>query len=217
MDHLHGIKHTKGNKNLPPSKERGFSLEPGWKAEPVNLLSNITFLLAAVVAAQFAESRIDEVLVYQVLCIAIFSSLSHLYVTRFTAIIDEIAICLFVVTYMQVFLFYMLGLDLWTGLALDLLFLLIGWVCIVKYRNAFNGAIDFVPVLLALWAGGFWVGYAHDSWTMLVNAFLATIAVVARIADFDVDIPVGTHFLWHIFTGWLLLNLLLTKFLIFPG
>lgn len=217
VEHIHAIKHNKGHKNLPPSRERGFNLDPGWDAEPVNLLSNITFLLAAVVAAQFSESRMDQVLIYQVLCIAIFSSIAHLFVTRFTAIIDEISICVFVLTYMQVFLFHMMALDLWIGLAFDIVFIAIAYLCLFTYRDAFNGAVDFIPVLLALWIGGFWIGYEHDSWTIIVSAFLATVGIVARIADFEVSIPVGTHFLWHIFTGWLILNLLLTKFLIFPG
>lgn len=214
---VHPSNKGKGNKNLPPSKERGFNLDPGWEAEPVNLLSNITFLLAAIIGMQFAESTIDNLLVYQVMSIAIFSSIAHVYVSRLTAIIDEVAIVVFVLTYIQVLLIYMLKLNWWWVGGLNTAFLIVGYLCIIKYRNLFNGAVDFVPVLIALWSAGFYIGFIYDEWTMIVSAVLGTVAVIARMADFEVSIPVGTHFLWHIFSGWLILNLLLTKFLIFPG
>lgn len=199
------------------NRERGDSKLPGWHAEPVNLMSNITFFLAAMVASQFAQSNLDMLLVYLAAAVGIFSALAHLQPTRVTCLLDEIVICVFVVAYFFIFIFNMIDIPIGYAVSITVAFFAIAWLCLVTFRHRFEGIVDFIPVLLCLWIGGIYVGVNDGVWQMIMSAILATLAVMTRAADRYIRIQVGTHFLWHIFAGWLMLNLILTKIISFPG
>lgn len=196
----------------PANKERGSSKQIGVVAEPVNLMSNIIFAIVGIIALQYCQDKIDYWLSLHVILIGIFSFVSHLHYNKTTMVFDNVVIATFVIFYVGMFLFYMIDIPIGWATTLFGIWLMFGYFCNFSYaRNWMNTAFDFMPVLAAVWGAAIYTVVTIGSVNFFVSAILATLALVARTADFNTPLKCGTHFIWHILTGSLLMNLLLTK------
>jgi hypothetical protein len=194
----------------------------GLWAEPVNLLTNAAFLLAALLAARhlLAAPRLGVrttwdlwLLVLLLAAIGIGSGLWHSFATRWAVLADVIPITLFINLYLLSFGWRALALrplslaGLWLGYQA----LSVGLVAATG-PALLNGSIGYLPALVFL--VGFW-GALHRradplAPTLLAASALFTVSLTLRTLDAALceALPPGLHFGWHLLNA-LLLYLLL--------
>lgn len=205
--------------------ERG--LDPTPLAEPLNAASNAMFFVAAAagLAAWFGKPKAQRgafelMLIGLVVCIGIGSTLFHTLATRWAAAADSIPIAVFMLCYVVFTLRRFFALSrLWSAAGL------LGFVAMLAAAGAmrcgsqpcFNGSIAYVPALVALAAaGGVLALQRHPAASaMLTAAALFMCALSARTLDraacpwtVIAGHTAGTHALWHLLNGVLLLILL---------
>lgn len=192
----------------------------GWWAEPLNGLSNLGFVFAAVLAARaLAGARLSRVadlwaLVFVLAAIGIGSALWHFAPTGHTVLMDLIPIAIFINLYLIIALRRLLALPwLAVGGAWAMYFVAGLAARLTLPKELFNGSVLYAPTLLALAALSF-AAYRRDP--ALGNQFGSALAVwmfslLLRSVDLAVCavFPVGTHFLWHLLNSWVLWRLLL--------
>lgn len=194
----------------------------GLLAEPINLVTNAAFIIAAVLAARrlAAEPGLRlrnswdlGLLVLMLAAIGIGSALWHSFATGWAVLADVIPITLFINLYLLSFGWRVLRLRVLAlaGLWLGYLVLSVGLVALTG-PELLNGSIGYVPALAFL-VGFWWVlrRRADPLAPMLLTACLLFVgSLTFRTLDIAVcgTLPIGLHFLWHLLNA-LLLYLLL--------
>ena len=171
---------------------------PGLWGEPLNSLSNLAFLLAAVLMWRLAAgNRTGRLLAALIGLVFVASTVFHLVATRWAAVGDSVAILAFVLVYVVLFARMFLPWRFAWLAAPAFLALTVGTALLGGglYLAAVIGLFA-IAALLAFLRDGFWVHYA------LAGAVFA-LSLSLRSIDLDVcgDLPVGTHFLWHLLNG----------------
>jgi hypothetical protein len=173
-------------------------LGPGLWGEPLNSLSNLAFLVAAVLVWRLAAGdRLGRVLAGLIGLIFVASSVFHLVATRWAAVADSVSILVFALVYAVLFarVFYRWRFA-WLAapafLALTVATALLGGGL---YLSALIGLGIFVA-LLAFERDAYWTHFA-------VAGAVFALSLSLRTLDRDVCayVPVGTHFLWHLLNG----------------
>lgn len=187
-------------------------------AEPVNAVSNIAFLIAALLAfLRWQKTGASDMgvlaLIVVVTLVGLGSFAFHTLATRGAMLLDVAPIGLFIYGYLGLSLCRYLRLPLMSVLAIVIVFIALtqGLIAVVP-RETLNGAVGYLPALAALFvvaalgpAGGVRRG-------LLLAAVIFIASLAARIVDLDVcpAFPVGTHFLWHLLNAAVLYVLLHT-------
>lgn len=200
-------------------------LGPGLLAEPLNAVTNLSFILAAWLAlrAARARGRLDapmRLLIGLTFAVGIGSFLFHTFAQRWAGLMDVVPILLFIVTYLCLATWRYFGARLAEGLTLALAFVFfasgVRSAAVAALPPAFDGATGYLPALLALLAFGALLlarRQAVGAWLLgagiVFSASLTFRALDARLCD---AYPMGTHFLWHILNG-VVLGLLLFAYL----
>lgn len=205
--------------------ERGS--DPSFWAEPLNAVSNVAFIITAVLAFHHLATRRDInrgidiwVLAWIVLAIGIGSFLFHTFAETWAELADVIPITIFILTFLIVSLRTLAGAPWWIAGGLVVLFLGVSQL-VAGLRcddgACLNGSVAYLPAFLAL--AGFapylsLKGHPASRWLwagLLVFALSLTFRTI--------DLPycpslvaggrtLGTHFFWHILNGTLLYLLL---------
>lgn len=182
---------------------------PGLFDEPLNAISNLVFLLAAWAAwrlsvRQRAPSAGSWVLIGLSLCVGVGSALWHTFATSWALVLDVVPIMLF-----QLAFLWLYGRQIAKLHAAPLITSLIAYVVIGlwmrEYREWLNGGMMYVPSFVVAWSVGvhyYLVGRRERS-ILLANAAVFCVALTCRSIDLVVcrQLPIGTHFLWHVLTG----------------
>lgn len=196
--------------------------EAGLWAEPVNLITNAAFVVAALLAGRQLlnepdagiRSRWDLLLLILLLAaIGVGSALWHSFATGWAVLADVIPITLFINLYLLSFGWRVLGLrplplaGLWLGYQ----GLSIGLVALAG-PGLLNGSIGYLPALMFL-LGFWWVlrRRAHPLATVLLAAsllFMVSLSFRTLDAVLCEAMPIGLHFLWHLLNALLLYRLL---------
>lgn len=183
-------------------------LDPGLLAEPLNAASNLSFFLAAWFLFRHVHHREWDfrVLVALLAAIGAGSLAFHTVGTAGMALVDQLAIAVFIWFYLQRLLvrYGRLG----NGVAT---------VAIVAYAvgsrlvekafpdGAFNGSAGYLPALATLLALTAWVGVDRpDARRPFIAASLVfLVSLTLRTIDQAVcpSFPYGTHFAWHLLNG----------------
>ena len=205
------------------------ALDPSFWAEPLNALTNIAFLLAALAGAllwlrQPREGRriFDAVLIFIVAVIGTGSFLFHTYATRWAVLADVIPITIFMLAYLvyacRKFLSWgwlatavSLGVFIFAMTQLEYAIRCNGGPCL-------NGSLGYVPALVVLLLfGAMLQAGSHPAGKHIVSAGLIfAVSLAFRTVDREIceltDLfgmgPVGTHFIWHMLNAVLLYLLL---------
>jgi hypothetical protein len=202
--------------------------DPALWAEPLNAISNLAFLFAAVLAARdywrmerhLCVRTLDIVLLIVILAaIGVGSGLWHLYATKETMLADVIPITLFINLYLLSFLRRIMRLA-WEWVAgLWLCFFMVTYLAQSALpADLLNGSVMYGPAFLTLVLLGGWARRVRLPERALLGSAVAvfTLSITFRTIDKAVcdTVPYGTHFLWHLLNAvvlYLLLRLLIIR------
>jgi hypothetical protein len=199
-------------------------LGPEFWAEPVNAVTNLAFIVAAVVGWRaFRRRGGDDLavawLVVVVTAVGIGSFLFHTVATVWAALADVLPITLFILSYLALVLRRGFALRWWAALALTVVFLPVSTAVEAGVGalagDALGGSEGYLPALAALVVCGAWLAArAHAlGRPLLVAAGLFALSLTFRTLDMPLCpvFPLGTHFLWHLLNGlllgWLIVSL----------
>lgn len=217
--------------------ERG--LNPDFWAEPLNAMSNMAFLLAAVFAyadlraSGFKQGRgIILGLIVLLMTVGVGSFLFHTYATVWSRLADIAPIAVFVAIYMVLALNWFLNVPVWAASLVSAVTVAVT-VAMFLFGAALNGSLAYGPALLALVIVGLTLrARKHDAAGYVLPAFLVFAgSLTLRTMDGWPDdgplgcmvrqmgeqqVAIGTHPLWHILNA-VMLYLLLRALIENPG
>lgn len=192
-------------------------LGPGYWAEPVNALSNAAFILAGLAALRIWHRRGGDDLPVLILTVIIFlvgigSFLFHTHANYWSLLADVLPITLFIYVYFFFAMRRMIGMG-----AARAILALVGFILFsLGFRQLFppgllHGSAGYLPALLALLAVAAVLRLRGQALaqSLLAAAGLFAVSLTFRTIDPVVchELPVGTHFLWHVLNAILLLVL----------
>ena len=182
---------------------------PGLLAEPLNAITNASFLIAAW-AAWFLVRRSGrlpadiQILLWLSAATGIGSGLWHTYATAWALILDIIPILLFLVGFFWLYMRGEAGMPTPFVVATIVVFLL-ATVLAQRFAGVLHGALYYTPGLILLLALGVLHARrrADERYVLLAAAGVYALALVFRTLDQEVcpAFPIGTHFLWHSLIG----------------
>lgn len=198
-------------------------VDPSFWAEPLNAVSNLAFIVAALVCWRVAGARRKDRMVVALaailFAIGVGSFLWHTVAERWAGAADTIPILVFILVYLFAATRRFFGAPLWAALAAPAVFVgfsaafAAGWNAVLPSANGSEG---YFPVFIVLAGYGFVLGArGHPAARgLLTAAALFAVSLAFRSIDDAVcgAVPIGTHFLWHTLNG-LLLGVVLTAFI----
>jgi hypothetical protein len=198
-------------------------IDAGFWAEPLNALSNGSFLLAAACALRLwrREATNDGAALWLILVatvVGIGSFLFHTLANRWSLLADVLPIAVFIYSYFLLAMRRYLGFGLFAAVAATGLFLAFSLVFDRVWSSVLpgvtlNGSVGYIPALLALFGiGALCVasGRTRAGSSLLTAGGLLTLSLVFRSLDRAAcaTVPLGTHFVWHLLNGWVLFILM---------
>lgn len=192
-------------------------LGPGLWAEPLNALTNLAFLVAALIAARGMRGHappLGPALAAILAAIGMGSGLFHTYANGLTALLDVLAIAAFVFVYVFAVNRHVLG---WSrGMTWASMLALPPYLALATTGFALLPAFE---VSSAYWSvAALIAGYGLILWQrlpafargLLLGAAILAVSITARSVDLGLcpTLPVGTHFVWHVLNavmlGWMI-------------
>ncbi len=205
--------------------------------EPFNALSNLAFILAALLAYRTLRKRShsdrwEQAVILMAGLIGIGSFLFHTFATRWAELADIIPIWSFVAAYIVLVIYRFTGESVprtaWfsiiaSGVTL-LIISVIGDSVSVTYPRptmTLNGSVQYAPALLALVVfSGIAHWHQHPARHYLsIAAVMFLVALAFRTIDLMTCVTtdrIGTHFLWHLFNALMIYVLLQAMVLKMP-
>ncbi|MDT7804463.1 MAG: hypothetical protein QOI78_7896 [Actinomycetota bacterium] len=171
---------------------------PGLWGEPLDSLSNLAFLVAAVLVWRLAAGdRAGRVLAGLIGLVFAASTAFHLLATRWAGVADSVSILVFVLVYVVLFARVFYGWRLsWLAAPAFL---------VLTAVTALLGGGLYLSVLVAFGVIVALLVFSRDAdWTRFaVAGAIFALSLSLRTLDRDVCdyVPVGTHFLWHLLNG----------------
>lgn len=177
-------------------------------AEPVNAISNLAFIAAALCLlplARHLERRFYlRLLTLLVFVIGIGSGLFHTFATRWAMLSDVIPILLFQLTFLCAYSDRVVRLAWYWVAAVLIAFLAVGQV-ISSMELSLNGSDTYLAPLLFLSGLGVYhlTIVKSGRFLLLIAAFVFLISLTLRTIDSSIceQFPLGTHFFWHLFNA----------------
>ncbi len=182
---------------------------PGLLAEPLNAITNVSFLLAAWAAWVLARrtsvlSPGVQALIALAASVGLGSILWHTLATSWALILDIVPILLFIVWYIWLYTRDVLESRGWVAIGAIVVFLVATFIA-AQYTHVLHGALVYTPGLLVTLVLG--VVHARERgvarFTLVAAAGVYGAALFFRTIDQEVCpvLPIGTHFLWHTLIG----------------
>jgi len=180
-------------------------LDIGIWAEPINAVTNIAFILAAIImwlrCKNLVEGKILSFLLFSIGC---GSFLFHTYAQAWAALLDVTAILIFILTY--IFLANR------RFLAWSKMVSLIGVILFFPYQlllasilsniQFFGSSVQYIPVaiLIFIYSGLLRKSEPNLSRGLFIGAAILCLSIISRTVDEPLCsiLSVGTHFVWHI-------------------
>ncbi len=186
-------------------------VQPGLWDEPINAISNLVFFIAAWSSWRLAHSLNVQflsvkLLIYLMIAIGIGSSLFHTYATGWALLMDVVPITMFQIFYLWVYTRRVMKLK--SIISIILIVVLVISSLATLPLKVLNGSLSYAPALIYLLGLGIYHFQAkkQSKNLLLAGAGIFLIALFFRTIDqyICVIFPIGTHFLWHIFNGFML-------------
>jgi drug/metabolite transporter (DMT)-like permease len=181
-------------------------LAPGLWGEPLNTVSNLAFLVAALATWRLAGSsgqpRVVRTLAVLLGLIFIASTAFHALATRWSGAADTGFILVFVLFYVACFLHTFLGTPWRRSWLAAPAFLAFTVVVVVAFGWTGFSGLSYLPPLIGLFGfAALLAARRHPQWSRFaVAGGLFGVSLSLRSADHAVcgSFPSGTHFLWHL-------------------
>ncbi len=184
-------------------------------SEPVNAVTNLAFLLAAVIMWR----RTAGVVPARVLCVILFaigigSALFHTTATLWASLADTAPIGIFILVYLFLVNRDVLRLPLWGAVLGTLMFIPYAALILpVLDQIPFIQISNFywtVPILLAVYGFGLRRTQPETARGFFVGAALLTVSICLRSLDEILcpGWPIGTHFAWHLLNAVMLAHMI---------
>ena len=182
---------------------------PGLWGEPLNAISNLAFLVAALVMVRRlggwgrGADRGLMALIVLMAAIGVGSGLFHTYANSAAQWADVLPILLFQLVFLGLYLRRHLGITLGSAVPLLAGFLAL---CLVArgWPQLLNGSLAYAPAWAALVLLGLHQGRRGPGAGLLLwAAGLFLLSLTFRSLDLALcaSLPHGTHFLWHLLNG----------------
>ncbi|MBT8458015.1 MAG: ceramidase [Alphaproteobacteria bacterium] len=183
-------------------------VDPSYWSEPVNAVTNATFLIAAFVMWRRSGGQgLAGVLCVILAAIGIGSYLFHTHAQAWAALMDVVPIAVFILVYIFAANRGFWGLGLWPALGATALF-----IPYAAVTGPIFAALPFfeissfywpVPLLIALYAVALRNRVPDVARGLAIGAGILVVSLAFRSTDELVcdAVPVGTHFMWHILNG----------------
>ena len=179
-------------------------------SEPVNAVTNLSFILAAIF--MYYRVRDRDMPLAVVLCaitfaIGVGSYLFHTHATVWAVILDVLPIGLYILVYLYGVNTAFCGVPKWRAAGFTALYIPYALVLTPLLEGLpFFGISNFywtVPILIFAYAAFLRKSYPDTSFNMSAGAALLCLSISLRSIDetFCAGFPLGTHFLWHILNG----------------
>ncbi len=182
-------------------------------SEPINALTNLAFIAAAIFAWRLAKQRgaADGAILLLVIlaaAVGVGSFLFHTFAERWAGIADTTPIMAFVLAYALIAIRRFFGAS-WLRtiliVAAGVLVLRLALPPILAMLPRWNGSLGYAPALVAMAALALALrATGRSAWKpVLAAAGVLVASLFFRTIDGQVcaDFPLGTHFLWHILNG----------------
>ncbi|MCW5693142.1 MAG: ceramidase domain-containing protein [Pseudolabrys sp.] len=184
-------------------------LDPSFWAEPLNALTNLSFVIAAAIAfAQWKRAGGRDwpalVLIAVTLAIGIGSFIFHTVATRGAALFDTVPIAVFIYGYLLLALRRFLGLSTLVALATLAAFVVLSALeARLVPAGTLNGSHAYLPAWAALLIVGWLTPDKRPRRLLLAAALVLALSLAFRSIDQAVcaTLAIGTHFLWHTLNG----------------
>ncbi|ETX13892.1 membrane protein [Roseivivax halodurans JCM 10272] len=184
---------------------------PGLWAEPVNAVTNLAFILAALLVWRRTGGLPKaRALAIVLVLIGIGSGLFHTFAQAWAALADVLPILGYIVIYIYASHRDFWGQGRWIATLLTALSVpaMMALAQVLPFREALGGSAGYVPVpLLIFLHAAFLAGRAPATARGLaLGAGLLCLSIAARTLDEPLcgAVPPGTHFLWHVLNAWML-------------
>ena len=179
-------------------------LDTTYWAEPVNAVTNAAFVIAALIMWQRSRTVGGRVLCVILGVIGLGSFLFHTHATIWAGLADVMPIGIYILTYLYLVNRHIAGLTWgWSALGTALFIPYAAIIVPVFNRLPFFQISNFywtVPLLLLIYGAilrlrGFFIG-----------AGILALSITLRSLDLTwcAELPIGTHFLWHLLNGLML-------------
>jgi hypothetical protein len=181
----------------------------GLLAEPVNVITNAAFFVAAWAAWSLARrsnalSTDIHALAALSIMIGVGSGLFHVFAVGWARILDEVPILLFQLWYLWMYTRRIMTLRVRFAAASIAGYMVAAIFC-RRFPHLLNGSLVYAPALILMLYLGLYHFLQNKRERFLL---LATLGVfLASLTFRSIDdavcsfVPVGTHFLWHILNG----------------
>lgn len=194
----------------------------GYFEEPLNVLSNLFFIWAAVAVFSYYRSLPElkrkkfydvPILTGLIAIIGILSMVFHTYPTPYTEAFDTIPIVAFIIIYFFSAMFRIAKCNIYQALICFVAFAGFTHISVTQFPHAFNDSIGYLSSMVALIAIAFYLNMKRRG-SARAFMFIALVGIVSlffRSIDNAVcqAMPIGTHFLWHSLNAYLLYMLMI--------
>jgi hypothetical protein len=183
-------------------------LSPTLWAEPVNAVTNLAFIIAAVIMWRRAGGVPSaRVLAGILMLIGIGSFLFHTHATVWAALMDVVPIAVFVLTYLYLVNRWVLETGRAVAIVLTALFVPFAAIVTLGVSEVpflrVSGSYWAVPLALVIYGMGLRRRYPDLVRGFWIGAAILVLSICLRSLDMAVcpGFPVGTHFAWHVLNG----------------
>ena len=183
-------------------------LGPGYWAEPVNAVTNAAFVIAAIwMWRRSAGVPLARVLAAVLFAIGVGSYLFHTHAQVWAAIADVAPIGIFILLYLFAVNRDVWGMPVWAALLGTVLFLPYAALTIPLWQGVpvFGVSAGYMPVptLILIYALLLWRMVPRVAHGLAIGAAILLVSLALRSIDESIcaQVPLGTHFLWHILNG----------------
>jgi hypothetical protein len=183
-------------------------------SEPLNAITNASFLVAAAVCwrmARRAGDRPAQILSLILATIGVGSYLFHTHAQVWALFADVVPIQVFILVYLGIATVRFFGVPRWGGVLAAAAFVpaSAGLARLVSAAfGSMNGSAGYVPVpiLILAYAALLYRRAPETARGLAIGAAILAVSLFFRTIDAGVcaAFPVGTHFLWHILNGLML-------------
>lgn len=184
-------------------------VEPGLWAEPLNAVTNLSFLIAAIwILPRVPGDAGARLLAGILFLIGLSSGLFHTLANQCSGAADSLSILLFILVYLFLAGRRILGLSpILAGVTVVGFFPYAAGATFVLrgLLGPLNGSVPYASVALLI---GIYAIFARKSDPqsargLAIGAGVLCVSIAARSLDEAIcqSIPIGTHFIWHILNG----------------